>query len=108
MSGDVMMFPDTVEEFMEQYKVVDREQVYSNGIEFVPIFRMQQWFDHVKHSPDDVRPVGKWVKNHDEVMWWWECSNCKEKPLISRFGDAEVLSAYCPRCGVKLEIPEGE
>jgi len=55
-----------------------------------------------------LRPVGKWVKNHDEVMWWWECSNCKEKPLISRFGDAEVLSAYCPRCGAKLEIPEGE
>ena len=57
---------------------------------------------------DDVRGVGKWVKNHDEVMWWWECSNCKEKPLISRFGGAEVLSAYCPRCGAKLEIPEGE
>ena len=59
-------------------------------------------------TANEVRPVGKWVKNHDEVMWWWECSNCKEKPLIARFGDAEVLSAYCPRCGVKLEIPEGE
>ena len=43
---DVMMFPDTVEEFMESYKVVDVEHVYSNGVEFVPIYRMRQWFQH--------------------------------------------------------------
>lgn len=42
--SDCMTFPDTVEEFMEQYKVVDTDQVYSNGTEFVPIFRMKQWF----------------------------------------------------------------
>ena len=45
--ADCMTFPDTVEEFMEQYKVVDTEQVYSNGTEFVPIFRMKQWFEHL-------------------------------------------------------------
>lgn len=44
--ADCMEFPDTVEEFMEQYKVVDTEQVYSNGTEYVPIFRMNQWFEH--------------------------------------------------------------
>lgn len=43
---DVMMFPDTVEEFMESYKMVDVEHVYSNGVEFVPIYRMMQWFQH--------------------------------------------------------------
>lgn len=103
MSGDVMMFPDTVEEFMEQYKVVDREQVYSNGIEFVPIFRMRQWFDHVKHSPDDARPVGKWIEVamrikcsvcgtdfNDEVTC---CSNCYRWPWM-----------FCPKCGAKMEV----
>lgn len=44
----MMLFPDTVEEFMEQYKIVDTEQVYTNGAELVPIFRMKQWFDHIK------------------------------------------------------------
>ena len=44
----VMTFPDTVEEFMEQYKMTDTEHIYSNGIEYVPIFRMKQWFDNVK------------------------------------------------------------
>lgn len=43
---EMMEFPDTVEEFMEQHKTVDTEQIYSNGIEFVPIFRMNQWFEH--------------------------------------------------------------
>lgn len=54
MGGDIMTFPDTVEEFMEQYKMVDREQIYSNGCEYVPIFRMKQWFDH-KPQIDLVR-----------------------------------------------------
>lgn len=55
--SDCMYFPDTVEEFMEQYKMTDTKQVYSNGIEYVPIFRMKQWFEHeaAKGLPD-ARP----------------------------------------------------
>ena len=44
--GDMMTFPATVEEFMEQYKMTDIEHVYSNGTEYVPIYRMKQWFEH--------------------------------------------------------------
>lgn len=50
--ADCMTFPNTVEEFMEQYKVIDTEQVYTNGTEFVPIYRMRQWF---QHEPEIVR-----------------------------------------------------
>lgn len=52
--SEIMAFPRTVEEFMEQYKITDRQNVYSNGVEFVPIFRMKQWFDHenAKLRPD--------------------------------------------------------
>lgn len=46
MGTYAMMFPDTVEEFMEEYKMVDREHIYSNGCEYVPIYRMKQWFAH--------------------------------------------------------------
>ena len=46
MSNDTMTFPATVEEFMEKYKIVDVDQVYTNGAELVPIFRMKQWFEH--------------------------------------------------------------
>ena len=58
--GDMMTFPATVEEFMEQYKMTDTEHVYSNGTEFVPIYRMKQWFEHCRNQqrpPIDVVPV---------------------------------------------------
>lgn len=46
--SEMMTFPKTVEEFMEQYKVVDTKHIYSNGTAYVPIFRMKQWFEHQK------------------------------------------------------------
>lgn len=66
--GDIMAFPDTVDEFMEEHKMVDTKQVYSNGIEFVPIFRMKQWF--LEHPPADVRPVvrGEWIG--EDCSYW--------------------------------------
>ena len=52
--SDAMSFPATVEEFMEQYKIVDREEVYTNGAEMVPIFRMKQWFEHEANHNAEV------------------------------------------------------
>ena len=52
--SDMMTFPATVEEFMEQYKMTDTEHVYSNGTEYVPIYRMKQWFEHCR----------EWKKEH--------------------------------------------
>ena len=46
MANNTMDFPETVEEFMEQYKIVDSKEVYTNGTEMVPIYRMKQWFEH--------------------------------------------------------------
>ena len=46
--NDMMTFPASVEEFMEQYKMTDTEHVYSNGTEYVPIYRMKQWFEHCR------------------------------------------------------------
>lgn len=36
----------SLDEFMEYYKVVDTENIYSIGIEFVPIFRVKQWEEY--------------------------------------------------------------
>ena len=36
----------SLDEFMECYKVVDTEEIYSNGTEFVPIFRVKQWEEY--------------------------------------------------------------
>jgi hypothetical protein len=60
---DVMSFPATVDEFMEQYKIVDREEVYTNGAEMVPIFRMKQWFEH-EALGKDINVPGKSALDH--------------------------------------------
>lgn len=52
--SDCMTFPDTAEEFIEQYKVVDTDHVYSNGVEFIPIFRMKQWFEHLPSAQSEI------------------------------------------------------
>ena len=72
--GDMMTFPASVEEFMEQYKMTDTEHVYSNGTEYVPIYRMKQYFEHCRNQQRptiDAVPVvrcreckhydGKWM-----------------------------------------------
>ena len=43
---DCMTFPKTFEEFAEQYKIVDNKEVYTNGTELIPIFRVKQWLEH--------------------------------------------------------------
>ena len=67
--GDMMAFPATVEEFMEQYKMTDTEHVYSNGTEYIPIYRMKQWFEHCRnHQLLTIDAV--------EVIRCWDCNHC--------------------------------
>lgn len=50
MSEEINQFDATLNEnlenFMEAYKMVDVDEIYSNGTEFVPIFRVKQWLDY--------------------------------------------------------------
>lgn len=57
MTNTMMLMPDTLEEFVEQYKIVDTEQIYTNGAELVPIFRMKQWFISHPYEPPRWIPV---------------------------------------------------
>lgn len=67
--SDMMTFPATVEEFMEQYKMTDTEHVYSNGTEYVPIYRMKQWFENCRNQQ---RPTIDAVP----VVRCWDCNHC--------------------------------
>lgn len=72
MMNDCMEFPDTVEEYMEQYKIVDTEEVYTNGIALVPVFRMKQWFAHekiirMKHQLDYEDEKSKSLRHYSVI-----------------------------------------
>ena len=93
--ADVMMFPDTVEEFMEQYKIVDREHVYTNGTELVPIFRMEQWFAHKRG-----RWIEKTVKEGSPFLWRrFYCTACNDWTTHGK-------SKFCPNCGARMEASD--
>lgn len=97
--ADMMTFPNTVEEFMEKYKITDTEQIYTNGAELVPIFRMKQWFDH-----SSERKKGKWAVRVIRGNWNDEeirtCPNCGKT-----FRNLEIAN-YCPNCGLPMEGEE--
>lgn len=94
MCGDIMTFPDTVEEFMEQYKMVDREQIYSNGCEYVPIYRMKQWFAH-KPQIDIVR-CGE-CKYYEKFPTWSACTYWSDDPYEQASVNDDDFCSYGER-----------
>lgn len=80
--NDMMKFPDTVEEFMEQYKITDTEQIYTNGTELVPIFRMKQWFEHLPSAEPERH--GRWIPCSErlpdkERKTYWICTDTEHQ-----------------------------
>lgn len=113
--ADMMMFPDTVEEFMKQHKITDTEEIYTNGAELVPIFRMKQWFDHMESEwetgytlPDGAywkckrsayEEVKRMYESPIEIMW-----KDVEEHLETMLKDNvyKVIKAY----GIKVDEAE--
>ena len=56
----------SLDEFMEYYKVVDTEEIYSNGTEFVPIFRVKQWEEY-NNKDKEVERLTKQNKALNEM-----------------------------------------
>lgn len=97
--SDLMTFPDSVEEFMERYKIVDTDGIYmSKGAELVPIFRMRQWFEHLPTA----RRTGRWIWDDEG----YHCTEC----FYHAYGNtSEVMLGdfkFCPNCGARMEEQE--
>lgn len=43
---ELMEFPDTFDEFVKEYGFKDDKEVYTNGSDLIPIFRVKQWLEH--------------------------------------------------------------
>ena len=44
--NDVMEFPNTFEEFLNEYSFKDSDEVYTNGSELIQTFRVMQGYEH--------------------------------------------------------------
>ena len=95
--GDVMTFPASVEEFMEQYKMTDTEQVYSNGTEYVPIYRMKQWFEHCRNQQRQTIDAVQVVRCKDCIRRY-DTDECPMCHLIEgKYYEYTNGNGYCDR-----------
>ena len=48
--ADMITFPNTFEEFIHQYEFKDKDEIYTNGAELIPSFRVMQAWEHYTES----------------------------------------------------------
>ena len=58
-------------------------------------------------SAQPERKRGRWIKQMDELAWWYECSVCGDYPLKDAYGH-ESLSMFCPNCGADMRERRSE
>ncbi len=66
-----MQFPNTLDEFIEQYSFVDKERIYTNGSELIPTFRIKQWEEHQERN-NYKELYEKEKGNWNELKEWLE------------------------------------
>ena len=44
--GDCMSYPNDPVDFIKGYAFKDKQEVYTNGSDLVPLFRVEQMMDH--------------------------------------------------------------
>ena len=49
--SDSMTFPNTIEEFLENYSFIDKKEYYTNGTKLIPVFRVEQALEHYYKKP---------------------------------------------------------
>ena len=93
MADDVMIFPDTWEEFEKQYGFYDSKQAYMYGnTRLIPSFRVQQWLDHIddtKQSQNNkmeqiAKMFGK--KIGEPFMVYMPFHKCKNEAVFDAHG----------------------
>jgi hypothetical protein len=56
--NDQMKFPETFDEFAEDFGFKDREEIYTNGAELIPVFRVKQW---IEHDAQLMNVANRWI-----------------------------------------------
>lgn len=50
--GERMEFPKDPKEFIKKYSFKDNKELYTNGAELVPLFRVNQMIEHYMNNPN--------------------------------------------------------
>lgn len=82
-------FPETFEKFAKEYGFKDNKEVYTNGLDLIPIFRVNQWLEH----DNKLRAI--------EIDTAYECGKHANKPE-SKSNESELKP--CPFCGTEVKM----
>ena len=107
--GELMSFPDTFEEFAEQYGFTDKKEYYSNGIEFIPVFRVKQWLEHISSVTPQEPRTGQWIKYCRPRCGeqHYQCTSCDEYFNFGLYSDYyKKAFKFCPNCGARMVEPQ--
>lgn len=89
MANEIMMdFPETWEEYEQQYGFEDTDEVYTNGSRLIQSFRVKQWLDHLS-VPEREKETPKAYFVDSAVS-----KNCKN--LSESYGE---ICVKCNKCG---------
>lgn len=66
--ADLMTFPRTFMEFIKEYSFNDKEEIYTNGADLIPVFRVEQGWEHytadAANALDNIRECIRIVDNN--------------------------------------------
>lgn len=64
--NEKMTFPNTLDEFIEEYSFIDDKEFYTNGSELIPTFRIKQWEEHkTKEKQDLIKYLEDFISKED-------------------------------------------
>ena len=106
MSGQQMEFPETFEKFARDYGFKDDKEVYTNGSDLIPVFRVKQWVEHdnkLRAKETDTayecgkHAANKWIPVSEGLPKVLEYVNCTCHSLIDDRDDWVVETVYIPQ-----------
>lgn len=72
--NEKMEFPNTFEEFVNEYSFKDSDEVYTNGSDLIQTFRAMQGWEHFVEqiSEDEIRKFLTWLTSEG----FFDCYKC--------------------------------
>ena len=103
MSGEVMEFPKTFEEFAELYKITDTHHAYTSGADLIPLSCVRLWLDNicrrgVWEKTGWQRPSA--IKNKNPEFEY-RCTSCKRHKIWKK--KTQRLPRFCENCGARMD-----
>ena len=106
--GDMMDFPKTIDEFLEDYSFKDKKEFYTNGSMLIPTFRAKQAFEYYMQKSNDlinrqkaeIKELNRVIKGREQLV------NTLNK--CCRQAKSEAIKEFVERLKIKVKMYNSE